>query len=401
MRNTMRKTCLIGLIVLLLFSVNSVFAETHDDTIPNGTSMNLSGNFTNGNNERKKLNVNVIKRDISDSEIEVTVTVHNPFSYSVRDVVLRNILPEGLQYMDSQEYTGCFFNSVPPNGSVSQVLYLRKAKANAKRAEAEDTIRVSVEAENSYAETDTAVMKVTVENLSSQSLKDVSITNSLPYGLVYPNNKDFEGVRINSLFPFEVKHMNILVQKGNTNQLQKADELPLNKVPPELQNMFTSVEQIKDRLSSKVSSLFVHMNPDNFRYFNIKLMISSDGGRNWKEATKEDFPKEGIKVLLPYPPGTNGKQYRFVVSHMYTVSYPERGWYPGQIDLPPVTWNEDGIWVTFRGLSPVAIGWEKIDETSAVIPQTGDNSGFVFWIVLMSFSAGAVVWIQMKRHAKI
>ena len=86
---------------------------------------------------------------------------------------------------------------------------------------------------------------------------------------------------------------------------------------------------------------------------------------------------------------------------MYTVSFPARGWYPGQIDLPPVTWDEDGIWVTFRGMSPVAIGWEKTDEISAAIPRTGDNSGFVFWIVLMSFSAGAVVWIQMKRHAKI
>ena len=181
---------------------------------------------------------------------------------------------------------------------------------------------------------------------------------------------------------------------------QKIDIETLDQVPPDLSKLFVNIDQITEKLSNRFLNKLFHFNKKQIVYLNIKLMISTDGGRTWVEATKENFPVEGIRARLPFPPGTNGKQYRFVVSHMYTVSYPERGWHLGQIDLPPVTWDDDGLLVTFRGMSPVAIAWERIDETPSALPQTGDNSRIILWIVLLSFSAGFVIYLLKKKHTR-
>ena len=63
----------------------------------------------------------------------------------------------------------------------------------------------------------------------------------------------------------------------------------------------------------------------------------------------ENFPAEGVEVLLPYPQGTN-RSCTFVITHMITSG--ERA---GQIETLKGTRTKGGILVRFTSMSPVCI----------------------------------------------
>jgi hypothetical protein len=90
--------------------------------------------------------------------------------------------------------------------------------------------------------------------------------------------------------------------------------------------------------------------------------VSFDGGRTWQPATEENFPAEGIQVTLSYPAGTNGNDFDFAVSHMFTVTSRRLGTTAGGIEVPAVTKTAEGLRVLFRGLSPVLVSWARKGE---------------------------------------
>lgn len=90
----------------------------------------------------------------------------------------------------------------------------------------------------------------------------------------------------------------------------------------------------------------------------------------------ENFPAEGVEVLLPYLQGTN-RSCTFVITHMITSG--ERA---GQIETLKGTSTKGGILVRFTSMSPVCITYQVhtstgADRTAAVgvsSPRTADSS---------------------------
>lgn len=113
----------------------------------------------------------------------------------------------------------------------------------------------------------------------------------------------------------------------------------------------------------------------------------------------ENFPAEGVEVLLPYPQGTN-RSCTFVITHMITSG--ERA---GQIETLKGTRTKDGILVRFTSMSPVCITYQVhtstgADRTAAVgvsSPRTADSSRVALWSAARVCSAALLLSITVKK----
>ena len=97
---------------------------------------------------------------------------------------------------------------------------------------------------------------------------------------------------------------------------------------------------------------------ENTALYDVRLQISLDGGKTWETASPENFPPEGLPVTLPYPKGTNGTEYDFIITHMFT--HEMNGYKPGEVEAPEVMKTEEGLRFTVHGLSPIAVAWKSV-----------------------------------------
>ena len=104
---------------------------------------------------------------------------------------------------------------------------------------------------------------------------------------------------------------------------------------------------------------------ENMVYYDVQLFVSLDGEQSWQAAVPGNFPSEGIEVTLPYPDGTDSKNYDFVVAHMLTRAM--NGKTPGEIEFPDIQETESGITFRVYSLSPISVGWKKV--------ASGENPG--------------------------
>ena len=95
--------------------------------------------------------------------------------------------------------------------------------------------------------------------------------------------------------------------------------------------------------------------------YDLVLLVTADHGVTWQRVTAEDFPAEGIEVILAYPEGTNAKEYEFTAVHMFTSAGKA-----GQMEFPKVEKKEDGLHIVLTGLSPVALSWSKAEVKNPV-----------------------------------
>lgn len=127
---------------------------------------------------------------------------------------------------------------------------------------------------------------------------------------------------------------------------------------------FTTAEKVKSELT-RVLVQDASYTAGNTAFYDVKMQYSLDGGQTWLEATEATFPTEGITVTLPYPSGTGKDTHNFRVVHMFTVTSNRLGTTAGNTETPAVTKTDSGLQVTLRGLSPVVIGWDKIETQSS------------------------------------
>lgn len=131
---------------------------------------------------------------------------------------------------------------------------------------------------------------------------------------------------------------------------------PLTVVPDGLLNTkFNTVEAIREELLSRIVMAHKGYTDEYAVHYDVTLQFSLDGGETWITATAENFPTEGITIVLPYPEGTNAKEYEFIVSHMFTVTSERLGIKAGDVELPEVEELKNGLRVTLKGLSPVIV----------------------------------------------
>lgn len=149
----------------------------------------------------------------------------------------------------------------------------------------------------------------------------------------------------------------------------------------------------------------------------VTIKVSTDGGNTWVDADKDNIPKDGVDVVLPYPEGTNKDNYDFTVSHLITQDW--NGQVPGTVEYPAVTKADDGLKLHVMSASPFAVAWKEIavntpddddddddseetgENVNTTAVKTGDNMNVaaVIWsIILVAAAAGAGVLVYRRRR---
>ena len=143
----------------------------------------------------------------------------------------------------------------------------------------------------------------------------------------------------------------------------RLQETGLEKVPDSLKNneALDTVEEIKQVLVEEVKK-GASIPDNNTAVYDVRLQVQS-GGSGWVDVAEENFPEDGITVILPYPEGTNSS-YTFTVIHMITT-----GENAGDMENLEPTNGEDGISFTVKSLSPICVGWTAPPSSSGYYPS--------------------------------
>ncbi len=193
---------------------------------------------------------------------------------------------------------------------------------------------------------------------------------------------------------YEFHSMKKIQVSAGLSDAQISDELK--------ETNLNTVEKINDKLLKTVQEK-IGVTKDNTVLMDVELLVSDDGV-NWDPATKDNFPKEGIEVTLPYPEGTNARDYDFTVVHMFGETL--NGHVVGDIETPVVKETAEGLKVVLTGTSPVLIGYKRTEkkqdlpkdkkENKKTAP-TGDSSNALVYIC-MALVAGLIAGLATKKR---
>lgn len=130
-------------------------------------------------------------------------------------------------------------------------------------------------------------------------------------------------------------------------------------VPEKFKNIpeLDTVEKIQAKLTAKLTG-----RKDGVAFYDIALKYY-DGGK-WIPVDENNFPADGVDVVLPYPNGTDSKD-TFQIVHMLTKTGSE-----GEIENVPHTKEIDGLRFHVTRLSPFGVSWTKYTA-----PTTGGGGG--------------------------
>ncbi len=146
----------------------------------------------------------------------------------------------------------------------------------------------------------------------------------------------------------------------------------LTEIPAALRPTYPNVASLMEAMLTKATAVSGYSR-GNTIFYDVKLQLSSDGGKTWRDATEADFSSQGIRVFFSYPQGTGKNTHDFLVTHMFTQTSSRLGTVAGNIEQPPVTKLDNGLEVTLKGLSPVSISWKTIGTTTVPkAPKTGE-----------------------------
>lgn len=130
-------------------------------------------------------------------------------------------------------------------------------------------------------------------------------------------------------------------------------------VPEKFKNIpeLDTVEKIQAKLTAKLTG-----RKDGVAFYDIALKYYD--GSKWIPVNENNFPDEGVDVVLPYPNGTDSKD-TFQIVHMLTKTGSE-----GEIENVPHTKETDGLRFHVNRLSPFGVSWTKYTA-----PTTGGGGG--------------------------
>ncbi|MBQ2803634.1 MAG: hypothetical protein IJF07_07025, partial [Lachnospiraceae bacterium] len=106
---------------------------------------------------------------------------------------------------------------------------------------------------------------------------------------------------------------------------------------------------------------------ENSSVMEIVVQISTDGGKTWVNATPDNFPMEGVDVVIPYPEGTNSAEYSFVIGHLITMGC--NGMKVGDMEFFNPQEIGKGLQIHIMSASPFVVAWEKDGEQPPVDPN--------------------------------
>lgn len=119
-----------------------------------------------------------------------------------------------------------------------------------------------------------------------------------------------------------------------------------------------TVEKIQAKLTAELTG-----SKDGVAFYDIALKYYN--GSEWIPVNENNFPAEGVDVVLPYPNGTDSKD-TFQIVHMLTKTGSE-----GKIEkFTHITKETDGLRFHVTSLSPFGVSWTKYTA-----PTTGGGGG--------------------------
>ncbi len=108
---------------------------------------------------------------------------------------------------------------------------------------------------------------------------------------------------------------------------------------------------------------------DNTFVMDIKVKLYINGSTDYVYATKDNFPSDGVDVLIPYPEGTSKDDFEFVINHLVTMGCNGRNVGDMEVfssyntsDAWKVTKEESGLRIHIMSASPFSIAWQKSDN---------------------------------------
>ena len=173
----------------------------------------------------------------------------------------------------------------------------------------------------------------------------------------------------------------------------------LNEVPEAVAEQYPTVEEIHKALQEKAFSGNIEMKEENTGslLLDVSLQIKTAGGE-LIPVDPENFPEEGVEVLLPYPEGTD-RSYTFVITHMITSG--ER---TGEIEVLSYRAERDGLRVRFTSMSPVCITYlvKQPAEVTVTIPAANPTTGAGSPMLPMAALCGGalVVLLAVKKKER-
>lgn len=161
-------------------------------------------------------------------------------------------------------------------------------------------------------------------------------------------------------------------------------------VPEKFKNIpeLDTVEKIQAKLTAELTG-----RKDGVAFYDIALKYHD--GSKWIPVDENNFPAEGVDVVLPYPNGTDSKD-TFQIVHMLTKTGSE-----GKIEkFTHITKETDGLRFHVTSLSPFGVSWTKY---TAPTPTGGGGGGAVapttYDIVIPSALANTVKADKTKAAA--
>ena len=173
----------------------------------------------------------------------------------------------------------------------------------------------------------------------------------------------------------------------------------LNEVPEAVAKQYPTVEEIHKALQEKAFSGNIEMKEENTGslLLDVSLQMRNAGGE-LIPVDPENFPEEGVEVLLPYPEGTD-RSYTFVITHMITSG--ERA---GEIEVLSYRAERDGLRVRFTSMSPVCITYlvKQPAEVAVTIPAANPTTGAGSPMLPMAALCGGAlaVLLAVKRKER-
>ena len=130
---------------------------------------------------------------------------------------------------------------------------------------------------------------------------------------------------------------------------------------------YPTVEDIRKALLEKALSGNSTLKKENTNsvLLDVSLQIRNSDNE-LAPVDPENFPQDGVEVLLPYPEGTN-RTYTFVITHMITS-----GEHAGEIEVLNYQAEADGLRVHFTSMSPVCVAYQA--GSSSTVTITGDTT---------------------------
>ena len=136
------------------------------------------------------------------------------------------------------------------------------------------------------------------------------------------------------------------------------DTLTKDNIPQGIKDKgYDTPEKITEAFKKAISK---NQSADNIEVYDVKLMISTDNGAHWSEATDAYFPAGGIDVTFDLPKGitaANYDQFSILVSHMKDS---------GEVELLTPTLQNGKLVVHVTELSPFAVSWTAKAQPSPV-----------------------------------